>query len=139
MFMTVEPLINIDEELAALLADFHTFAAADTGSVVEAALADPDDLAPMTDPAPIVDPMTADDGSVFVDPVASGVSDAGVSTSPVDVTALVANLDDTAPSDLTATIDFSAMLLAGDFTVDLEALILAVGQNLESLSFSPFQ
>ena len=129
MFMTLEPLINIDEELAALLVDFAAFAAADTGLVVETALADLD----------VVDPMTGDDGSVFADPSARGVADAGVPASLVDATTLVAGLDDAAPSDLTPTFDFDAMLLAGDFAFDLEALILAVGQNLQSLSFSPFQ
>ncbi len=139
MFMTIEPNINVDEELAALLADFDAIAAADPGLVVETALADLDVVAPVTDPAPVVDPMTDDDGSVFADLPAPGVSDAGVPASPVDVMTLVASLDDAALSDLTATFDVDAMLLAGDFAFDLEALILAVGQNLESLNFSPFQ
>ncbi len=139
MFMTIEPNINVDEELAALLADFDAIAAADPGLVVETALADLDVVAPVTDPAPVVDPMTDDDGSVFADLPAPGVSDAGVPASPVDVMTLVASLDDAALSDLTATFDVDAMLLAGAFAFDLEALILAVGQNLESLNFSPFQ
>ena len=139
MFMTIEPIFDVDEELAALLADFDAIAAADPGLVVETALADLDVVAPVTDPAPVVDPMTDDDGSVFADLSAPGVSDAGVPASPVDVMTLVASLDDAALSDLTATFDVDAMLLAGDFAFDLEALILAVGQNLESLNFSPFQ
>lgn len=139
MFMTIEPIFDVDEELAALLADFDAIAAADPGLVVETALADLDVVAPVTDPAPVVDPMTDDDGSVFADLPAPGVSDAGVPASPVDVMTLVASLDDAALSDLTATFDVDAMLLAGDFAFDLEALILAVGQNLESLNFSPFQ
>ena len=139
MFMTIEPIFNVDEELAALLADFAAFAAAESGVVVETALADLEVVAPVTDPAPVVDPMTDDDGSVFADLPAPGVSDAGVPASPVDVMTLVASLDDAALSDLTATFDVDAMLLAGDFAFDLEALILAVGQNLESLNFSPFQ
>ena len=139
MFMIFEPNINVVDELAALLADSDAFTARDTAQTAESPVANFDVVAPLADLAPVVDPMTLDDGSVFVDLAVPVVPDAGVTSSPVDVSTAVIGSSDAAPSDLSPTFDVDAMLLAGDFAFDLEALILAVGQNLQSLSFSPYQ
>lgn len=133
MFLVPEPNINVNEELFALLADFEAFAEA--GDVAP----EGDVVAPLVDAGPVLSPMIGDDAMVFADPAAPVVTDADAPSGPVDAVAPATTIDDAALADLTAGFDLDALLQAGDITVDLDALILAVGRNLESFSFDLFQ
>jgi hypothetical protein len=86
MFTTIEIAINIDDELAALLADHASYMSDDSGLTPTSPLADPGDQTapPVIDTGAITptdlpaDPTTATDATTVVDPMAS--SDAVVFT-----------------------------------------------------------
>eukprot|EP01035_Chromulina_nebulosa_P008151 gene8150-11037_t len=97
MFLAIETSISIDDELAALLADYAAFVGDGSTPTVDDS---PDTaLAPTVaaDPLVVVDPMTTSDPVVF-----TGVTspDAGDPAAPVDTTAVTsATASDPAPAD----------------------------------------
>lgn len=115
MFSTIELAISLDDELAALLADYAAFTGDDSGTAVDV---------PVVDPGVVVDPMASGDTVVFTGETAPVDPDVDTVTDPAVVT-----MDDPAPTDVT--IDLPA--LEGLFQVDdggfdLDLTILEVGR-----------
>lgn len=122
MFSTIEFAISIDDELAALLADYAAFTGDDSGLAVEVAVVD------FVDPAVVVDPMASGDTVVFTGETAPVDPDAGPATDPATDPAVVAT-DEPAPTDVALDLPGLDGLFQMDGDgFDLDLTVLEVGR-----------
>ena len=141
MFSTIEIAISLDDELAALLADYAAFTGEDSGLTVEVPLVDMMDPAVVVDAATTTDPV---DPSVVVDPMASGDTVVFTGeTAPVDPDAdpatdpAVIATDEPAPTDVAVDLPSLDGLFQMDSDgFDLDLTVLEVGRALGQFGFT---
>lgn len=143
MFSTLEINISIDDELAALLADYAAFIGESGEFAVETPVVDLPDTtlepAVASDPGLVVDPMASADTVVFTGDTAPVVVDTGVTgdPEPVPTTDLPpADALTDALSDATVAPDLEGLVLAEDYAFDLDATILEVGRAFGQFGFT---
>lgn len=141
MFSTIEFAISIDDELAALLADYAAFTGDDSGLTVEVPVVDMTDptlvgdattTSDPVDPSVVVDPMASGDTVVFTGETAPVAPDADPATDP----AVVAT-DEPAPADVALdlpTLDGLFQMDGDGF--DLDLTVLEVGRALGQFGFT---
>ena len=126
MFSTVEFAISIDDELAALLADYAAFTGDDSGTGGELPLVG------LTDPAVVVDPMASGDTVVFTGETAPVAPDADDVTDP----AVVAT-DAPVPDDIIVDLpSLDGLFQADGDAFDLDLTILEVGRAFGQSGFT---
>ena len=126
MFSTVEFAISIDDELAALLADYAAFTGDDSGVAVDVPVVD------VFDPAVVVDPMASGDTVVFTGETASVDPGTGTVTDPAVVVTDAPASDDIA-LDLPS-LDGLFQMDGDAFALDLT--ILEVGRAFGQFGFT---
>ena len=126
MFSTIDIAISLDDELAALLADYAAFTGDDSGVAVDVPVVD------FVDPAVVVDPMASGDTVVFTGETAPVDPDAGPATDP----AVVAT-DAPAPDDIIIDLPgLDGLFQLDDDAFDLDLTILEVGRAFGQSGFT---
>ena len=139
MFSTLEINISIDDELAALLADYAAFIGDSGEFAVETPEVDLPDAtleSPVTsDPDLVVDPMASADTVVFTGATAPVVVDTGVTGDPEPVpTTDLPPADALADAAVAPTLE--GVLLPEDVAFDLDLTILEVGRAFGQFGFT---
>lgn len=126
MFSTIEFAISLDDELAALLADYAAFTGDESGVAVDVPVVD------VVDPAVVVDPMASGDTVVFTGETAPVDPDAGPAVDP----AVVAT-DEPAPTDVTPDLPgLDGLFQVDDGGFDLDLTVLEVGRAFGQFGFT---
>lgn len=130
MFMPSEmAFISIDDELAALLADFEAFVGDDGAPAEESS--DPAD-----DQGPVLDPLLTDDGAVFGESTTPTVTDGDVLPGVDETPTTALEPGEVTDADAPFTFDLDALVETGDAAYDPDPGMLLIGRRFDSLDFS---